>query len=326
MHLFFLLVTEGEQLIFSMVFGNSFRRSSSRSASPQVPENPQIVQLRAALKEIKKSQRRSPHPSLALLITSVEEILELHDRNVRNGQPNSQTRLSADVEAAAYNLANAQLSAINQGITEALANNGIRRHDRATVVNEFNYHLARASQSSTTSQTHTTSQVPPSSAPTRARDEYNTVDEEIPPYNVTLHKYLDRISFDPRFAPCLRINRRLVRSENELSASIDEFKGFNLLPTKIDPWTISHIDDLEFEDMIPSLIREVGADEDENENDVHEADSEQDSAPPIGTLTLHDGDYVASTDTLDRVLARSLLESEFYRTVPNEPPMYNKLR
>ncbi|CAH2352654.1 hypothetical protein CLIB1423_07S04522 [[Candida] railenensis] len=309
-----------------MVFGSSFRRTSSRSASPQVPENPQIVQLRAALKDIKKSQRRSPHPSIASLITSVEEILELHDRNVRNGQPSNQFRLSADVEAAARSLANAQLSAINQGISEALATNGIRRQDRATVVNEFNYHLSTASQAATASQNRTALQVLPSPARARTRDEYNTVDEEIPPYNVTLHKYLDRISFDPRFAPCLRVNRRLVRSENELSASIDEFKGFNLLPTKIDPWTISHIDDLEFEDMIPSLIREVGADEDESEDDIHEMDGEQDAAPPIGTLTLHDGDYVASTDTLDRVLARSLLESEFYRTVPNEPPMYNRLR
>lgn len=89
-----------------------------------------------------------------------------------------------------------------------------------------------------------------------SRDEYTTVDKEIPPYSVLLHEYLDRVSFDSRFAPCLRINRKLVNSELELQISIEEFKNFNLLPTSVNLWEISHIDDLEFDDMIPYLIQE----------------------------------------------------------------------
>ncbi|CAK7901244.1 hypothetical protein CAAN1_11S02036 [[Candida] anglica] len=143
----------------------------------------------------------------------------------------------------------------------------------------------------------------PPSEPT-PRDEYNTIDEEIPPYNVTLHKYLDRISFDPRFAPCLRINRRLVQSEGDLQTSIDDFNSFNLLPTSIDLWTISHIDDLEYDDMIPNLIQ---IEEDDNYDEFHTADIES----------------FSSYDAVDRAIIYSLLESEFYNMVPTEPPTYS---
>jgi hypothetical protein len=141
-----------------------------------------------------------------------------------------------------------------------------------------------------------------SPAPSRTaspRNEYTTIDEEIPPYHATLHKYLDRILFDPRFGPCLRINRSLVRSERDLSASIKDLASFNLLPTAVDPWCISHVDDSEFEDMIPSLIQ------------IADADAERESTPQL------------EAEDLDHAVAVSLAEHEFYKTVPSEPPQYD---
>lgn len=88
------------------------------------------------------------------------------------------------------------------------------------------------------------------------RDEYSQIDEEIPPYNASLHKYLDLMSYDERFAPCLRVNRYLVHGENELTAAIHKFSQFNLLPKRTDLWSISHVDDRDYENMIPVLIPE----------------------------------------------------------------------
>lgn len=88
------------------------------------------------------------------------------------------------------------------------------------------------------------------------RDEYSTVDEDIPPYRAQLHKYLDLVAYDERFAPVLRVNRYLIDGDCELTEAIDKFKQFNLLPKKTDLWSISHVDDNEYEQMIPVLIPE----------------------------------------------------------------------
>lgn len=88
-------------------------------------------------------------------------------------------------------------------------------------------------------------------------DEYVGSDEEVPPYRENLHKYLDLFSFDPRFAPVLRVNKSLVPDNDILGASIQHFKDFNLLPPDIDLWRIHHIDDLEYNDMLPNIIQSV---------------------------------------------------------------------
>lgn len=84
------------------------------------------------------------------------------------------------------------------------------------------------------------------------RDEY-TVDEEIPPYRAQLHRYLDLILYDERFTPILRVNRHLVQGETDLQAAIGKLTKFNLLPAT-NLWAISHVDDTEYESMIPMLI------------------------------------------------------------------------
>lgn len=89
------------------------------------------------------------------------------------------------------------------------------------------------------------------------RDEYTTVDEDIPPYRPQLHKYLDLMSYDERFAPVLRVNRYLVSGEQELSEAIHKFTQFNLLPQQTNLWSISHVDDNDYERMIPVLIPEL---------------------------------------------------------------------
>lgn len=86
------------------------------------------------------------------------------------------------------------------------------------------------------------------------KDEYSQIDEDIPPYHASLHKYLDLISYDERFAPCLRVNRYLVHGESELTEAIHKFSQFNLLPTRTNLWAISHVDDRDYERMIPILI------------------------------------------------------------------------
>lgn len=86
------------------------------------------------------------------------------------------------------------------------------------------------------------------------RDEYSTIDEDIPPYRALLHKYLDLVAYDERFVPVLRVNTYLIGGDSELTAAIDKFTRFNLLPKKTDLWCISHVDDDDFEQMIPELI------------------------------------------------------------------------
>lgn len=90
-------------------------------------------------------------------------------------------------------------------------------------------------------------------------DEYsisNLEEEEIPPYSATLHKYLDMMSFDSRFAPVLRINRYIVNNENKLIESIKKFNEFQVIPKSVNLWDICHIDDIEYESRIPELIQE----------------------------------------------------------------------
>lgn len=97
----------------------------------------------------------------------------------------------------------------------------------------------------------------PSTLPEDSSDEvpeYDVNDIEIPPYRASLHKYLDLMSFDPRFVPCLRINRSLVRNHDKLQESIHEFKRFNKLPNSVDLWKINHVDDAHFDDILPDLI------------------------------------------------------------------------
>lgn len=98
--------------------------------------------------------------------------------------------------------------------------------------------------------------------------------EEVPPYHATLHKYLDLISFDPRIVPCLRINRSLVRSQAKLSDAIIKFKDFNLFPSAIDPWYISHVDDRHFEDLIPELLSTLPPEQDQSESPASLAEEE----------------------------------------------------
>lgn len=104
-------------------------------------------------------------------------------------------------------------------------------------------------------------QTPPDMYHTRIRppprDEYSTVDEDIPPYRAQLHKYLDLVLYDERFTPILRVNRYLVNGDHELSAAIEKLTQFNLLPKRTNLWSISHIDDNDYEQMIPVLIPET---------------------------------------------------------------------
>lgn len=88
------------------------------------------------------------------------------------------------------------------------------------------------------------------------RDEYAARDEEIPPYRAQLHKYLDLVSYDERFSPVLRVNRYLVRGEGELSGAINKLSCSNVLPKRTNLWAVSHIDDNEYEQMVPALISE----------------------------------------------------------------------
>lgn len=80
------------------------------------------------------------------------------------------------------------------------------------------------------------------------------LDEEIPPYRPTFHKYLDLMSFDPRYTPVLRVNKNLIKSHEELKVFIGKFQEFNVFPESIDPYELSLVDDRHFDDLIPQLI------------------------------------------------------------------------
>ena len=79
-------------------------------------------------------------------------------------------------------------------------------------------------------------------------------EEETPPYRARLHKYLDLMSYDPRVFPCLRFNRTLLRDNEALAESVRQFLDFQLFPEYIDPWSLSRIDDKDYEDAIPELL------------------------------------------------------------------------
>lgn len=84
------------------------------------------------------------------------------------------------------------------------------------------------------------------------KDEYSVIDEGIPPYQAQLHRYLDLMAYDERFSPVLRVNRYLVHGDGELAEAIATFSRFNLLPT--DLWSVLHIDERDYERLIPELI------------------------------------------------------------------------
>ena len=86
------------------------------------------------------------------------------------------------------------------------------------------------------------------------RDEYTIADNNIPPYRSQLHRYLDLVSYDERFGPVLRVNRHLVHGDNDLHAAIAKLTRCNLLPQNTDLWHVSHVDDRDYETMIPALI------------------------------------------------------------------------
>ncbi|QBM88475.1 hypothetical protein METSCH_C04430 [Metschnikowia aff. pulcherrima] len=86
------------------------------------------------------------------------------------------------------------------------------------------------------------------------RDEYTIADNNIPPYRSQLHRYLDLVSYDERFGPVLRVNRHLVHGDNDLHAAIARLTRCNLLPQNTDLWHVSHVDDRDYETMIPALI------------------------------------------------------------------------
>ncbi|KAK6198873.1 uncharacterized protein RJT21DRAFT_51754 [Scheffersomyces amazonensis] len=90
-------------------------------------------------------------------------------------------------------------------------------------------------------------------------DEYDTwEDEQSPPYRAHLHKYLDLISFDPRYnVPVLRINKSLIRNDKNLKKSIKKLLKFNMIPSDVNLWKIIRIDDNEFEMILPGLLPDL---------------------------------------------------------------------
>lgn len=79
--------------------------------------------------------------------------------------------------------------------------------------------------------------------------------EQSPPYYEHLNNNLDLVSYDERFSPVLRVNCRLVSGDYELAQAIAKFAEFKLLPQGTDLWCISHIDDRNFDNLIPLLIQ-----------------------------------------------------------------------
>lgn len=268
-------------------------RHTNHSGSPT--GDPQTVNTRRSVPLV-DPQREQPHTSTNTRVRTNTQVRP-NTRTSSNSQTSSNTSHSAE-----FNIDGANIIRVFEGLAQY---NNIRSRE----FSEAN--IAELQRTAIQLQGIFEQSIrnvflnvsTPSETISPPADEYNTIDEEIPPYNVTLHKYLDRISFDPRFSPVLRINRKLVKSSKDLSKSIEEFQSFNLLPSAIDPWTISHVDDSEFEDMIPRLIQ--------IENDLHYESSD----------VVHED---VDQEVLDRVIATSLLESEFYRTIPSQPPRYRK--
>lgn len=85
-------------------------------------------------------------------------------------------------------------------------------------------------------------------------DEYSEFIDESPPYRETLHKNVDVVLFDLRFGPILRVNRFLIRDDLVLKSIIESFEKCQVIPRNIDLLSICHIDDDEYDAMIPTLL------------------------------------------------------------------------
>ncbi|ABN67436.2 hypothetical protein PICST_32772 [Scheffersomyces stipitis CBS 6054] len=94
------------------------------------------------------------------------------------------------------------------------------------------------------------------------QDEYTDIHpylhEDSPPYREKLHKYVDLISFDPRYTiPVLRFNKALINNDKKLQKCIKKLSQFNLLPSEINLWDVDQVDDREFYAVLPSLLPEL---------------------------------------------------------------------
>lgn len=85
-------------------------------------------------------------------------------------------------------------------------------------------------------------------------DEYSEIVDEIPPYREALHKFVDVVLFDLRFGPILRVNRFLIKDDIVLQNTIENFEKFQVIPRNINLNAICHIDDDEYDAMIPALL------------------------------------------------------------------------
>ena len=89
-------------------------------------------------------------------------------------------------------------------------------------------------------------------------DEYANIEHNqpsTPPYRERLHKRVDLISFDPRYVtPVLRINKKLIRTPNNLRKTIRKLIQLKIVPEEIDLWKIDRIDDGQFYRVLPQLL------------------------------------------------------------------------
>ena len=82
--------------------------------------------------------------------------------------------------------------------------------------------------------------------------------EVTPPYREKLHKTVDLVSFDPRYnIPVLRVNKRLVKTPKNLRQTIRKLNKMGIVPDEIDLWEINKVDDVDFYQMLPTLLTEA---------------------------------------------------------------------
>lgn len=145
--------------------------------------------------------------------------------------------------------------------------------------------------------------------------EYDSDDCEIPSYRASLHKYLDLMSFDPRFGPCLRINKALVKDQGKLKESIVEFNRFNKLPNSVDLWKINHVDDAHYDDILPELIpdplrprrRHRVRYQDEFPQDIRSGRSQ--GIHPRELQAINDYDFALFLEQQERVMAQTYVRA-----------------
>ncbi|KAI5966567.1 uncharacterized protein KGF55_000876 [Candida pseudojiufengensis] len=186
---------------------------------------------------------------------TIDENLESHEPQTESIRRSSITSTTPTFHTTFSSIPESSTS--STALTSTTISHTIRmQQTRSAIIERLNRRIDPTSYSSTeiTSTIREEDQPPPLDEYAYSHQQF----ENSPPYREKLHKRIDLLSFDPRYhVPVLRINKKLIKNSQNLKKTIRKLIKLHCIPTEINIWEITKIDDLKFYQILPSLIMEV---------------------------------------------------------------------